>query len=92
MPEHGNCKALHNPFPIDVYYLGNLVRKYYMEVFTTFFFRTIKVLTFKYQRFYLFEFLAPLIDDMVPEDPTKRPEMSEVVSRLAEIVSTLSTW
>ena len=29
---------------------------------------------------------------MVQEDPTKRPEMSEVVSRLDEIVSNVSTW
>ena len=29
---------------------------------------------------------------MVQEDPTKRPEMDEVVSRLTEIVNNLSTW
>ena len=34
-PEHRNRKTLHNPFPTDVYYLGNLVREDYMEVFTT---------------------------------------------------------
>ena len=36
--------------------------------------------------------MQPLIDDMVQEDPTKRPNMDEVVARFAEIRSKLSTW
>jgi hypothetical protein len=92
VPEQRDRKTLHNPFPVDVYYLGNLVREDYMEVFTTLFLSNKTVLTFKCQRFHGLEFLAPLIDDMVQEDPTKRPEMSEVVPRLAEIVSNLTTW
>jgi hypothetical protein len=31
-PEHQDGKALCNPFPTDVYYLGNLVREYFMKV------------------------------------------------------------
>ncbi|KAH8988767.1 kinase-like domain-containing protein [Lactarius hatsudake] len=30
-PEHQDQKGLCNPFPTDVYYLGNLVRKHYMQ-------------------------------------------------------------
>jgi len=38
------------------------------------------------------EFMTPLINDMVQEDPSKRPVMSEVVKRFDEIRSNLSTW
>ena len=31
-PEHQDGKTLCNPFPTDVYYLGNLVREYFMQV------------------------------------------------------------
>ena len=31
-PEHQDGKTLCNPFPTDVYYIGNLVREDYMEV------------------------------------------------------------
>ena len=36
--------------------------------------------------------MRPLIADMVQEDPTKRPNMDEVVSRFAEIQRRLSSW
>ncbi|KAH9162951.1 kinase-like domain-containing protein [Lactarius sanguifluus] len=39
-----------------------------------------------------FEFIEPLITDMVQADPEKRPNMDEVVSRFTEIQSKLSTW
>jgi serine/threonine protein kinase len=31
-PEHQDGKTLCDPFPTDVYYLGNLVREYFMQV------------------------------------------------------------
>ena len=31
-PEHQDNEAPYNPFPTDVYYLGNLVREDYMQV------------------------------------------------------------
>ena len=31
-PEHQHDKTLCNPFPTDVYYLGNLVREHFMQV------------------------------------------------------------
>jgi hypothetical protein len=31
-PEHRDDRTLCNPFPTDVYYLGNLVREYFMQV------------------------------------------------------------
>lgn len=43
-----------------------------------------------FQHFSNLEFVAPLVADMVQSDPSKRPVMAEVVSRFAEIRSTLS--
>jgi len=73
-PELQEGKTSYNPFPTDVYYLGNLVREEYME------------------KYYGFEFMNGLIADMVQEDPTKRPTMDEVVSRISEIKKKLGTW
>ena len=36
--------------------------------------------------------MRPLIDDMVQDDPTKRPNMNEVVKRFEELVQGLSQW
>ncbi|KAH9971406.1 kinase-like domain-containing protein [Lactifluus volemus] len=73
-PEHQDRKTPCNPFPTDVYYLGNLVREDYI------------------QKYHGLDFIKPLINDMVHEDPTKRPTMDEVVTRFAEIKHKLSTW
>jgi len=73
-PEHRDMKTPCNPFPTDVYYLGNLVREYYIQ---------------KYRGF---EFMEPLVTDMVQDDPTKRPTMEQVVTRFSEIQGKLSTW
>jgi len=73
-PEHQDGKTLCNPFPTDVYYLGNLVRSHFME------------------KYHGFEFLEPLVADMVQDDPTKRPKMDEVVTRFLETKGKLSAW
>ncbi|KAF8471469.1 kinase-like domain-containing protein [Russula ochroleuca] len=73
-PEHRNMETPCNPFPTDVYYLGNLVREDYI------------------QKYHGFEFMKPLVADMVQEDPMKRPTMDEVVNRFTEIKNKLSTW
>lgn len=36
--------------------------------------------------------MGALVSDMVQEDPGKRPNMNEVVSRFSEIKKKLSTW
>jgi hypothetical protein len=36
--------------------------------------------------------MQPLIADMVQEDPTKRPNLEEVITRFAEIRTKRSTW
>ena len=44
------------------------------------------------QKYNGFEFIQPLITDMVQEDPVKRPTMDEVVTRFSEIQDKFSTW
>jgi hypothetical protein len=39
-----------------------------------------------------FEFMRPLVNDMVQDDPTKRPTSDEVVARFADIRKGLSSW
>lgn len=63
-----------NPFPTDVYYLGNVVREQFLNTKKG------------------FEFLKPLVDDMVQDDPHKRPTMEVVVERFESIRQQLSTW
>jgi len=36
--------------------------------------------------------MRPLINDMVQDDPTQRPSMTEVVKRFEELVQGLSQW
>ncbi len=91
-PEHRAMETPCNPFPTDVYYLGNLVREDYIQVRTFIRSRIKAVLSHMHQKYYGFEFMKPLVADMVQEDSEKRPTMEEVVSRFSEIKSQLSTW
>ncbi|KAJ6508061.1 tannase and feruloyl esterase-domain-containing protein [Mycena vulgaris] len=61
-----------SPFPIDVYYLGNMIRQDFIR------------------RCYGFEFMKPLVDDMVADDPVKRSTVAQVVARLDPILEGLS--
>ncbi|KAJ7187918.1 hypothetical protein C8R46DRAFT_1053062 [Mycena filopes] len=70
-----------DPFPIDVYYLGNLIRMDFLDGFD-------KLGTVPYMGF---EFMRSLVNDMVQPDPAKRPTMDEVVVRFEEIRMGLST-
>ncbi|KAJ7238565.1 kinase-like domain-containing protein [Mycena haematopus] len=61
-----------DPFPTDVYYLGNSIQRHFLELG--------------------FEFMRPLVKDMIQADPSQRPSMDEVVQRFSEIVRSLSSW
>ncbi|KAG2745899.1 hypothetical protein P692DRAFT_20740952 [Suillus brevipes Sb2] len=63
-----------NPFPTDVYYLGNAIKKEFLDSKKG------------------FEFLKPLVDDMVQNDPKSRPTMNVVVERFDLIRQQLSSW
>jgi len=78
-PEFDVCDAC-DPFPTDVYYLGNLIRRDFLDGSDG-----------KSQKLG-FEFMRPLVDHMVQADPSLRPDMDEVVRHFDEIVSGLSRW
>ena len=44
------------------------------------------------QRDHKLEFMVPLVNDMVQDDPTKRPTIDEVVKRFEEIRRSLPWW
>ncbi|KAJ6507302.1 hypothetical protein C8R47DRAFT_1100858 [Mycena vitilis] len=71
-----------DPFPTDIYYLGNLIRTEFLEG------DPLRGVSAKLG----FEFIRPLVADMVQIDPTKRPTIDEVVARFDRIQSGLSTW
>jgi len=71
-----------DPFATDIYYLGNLIRQQFLEGF-----RDISV-----YGWLGFEFMRPLVNDMVQDDPTMRPKIDDVVTRFAEIQKGLSSW
>ncbi|KAF9544085.1 hypothetical protein CPC08DRAFT_770112 [Agrocybe pediades] len=83
VPEFQNSMAPQDPFHTDVYYAGNLVRELFLQGCP-------EVSTFMgYTGLY---FLQYLINDMLKDDPSKRPDINDVVERFNHIVIGLSTW
>ncbi|KAL4061838.1 hypothetical protein V8B97DRAFT_1999172 [Scleroderma yunnanense] len=73
VPEFQNSNEPRDPFATDVFYIGNTIRKDFIDSKDD------------------FEFMRPLIVDMVQADPSKRPPMDEVVMRFETIRKGLST-
>ncbi|KAG6884141.1 hypothetical protein C0993_000978 [Termitomyces sp. T159_Od127] len=74
LPEAKPC----DPFPVDVYCMGNSIRRYYTDGWDGF-----------VKRKQGFDFMEGLIDDMTNSDPQKRPSMTDVVLRFEEIIKGL---
>ncbi|GBE80577.1 predicted protein [Sparassis crispa] len=74
VPEFRNSDEPCDPFPTDIYYLGNLIREDFL------------------QRFHGVEFMLPLVNDMVQDEPESRPTIHQIVSRFAEIQNSLGYW
>ncbi|KAJ7902316.1 kinase-like domain-containing protein [Mycena leptocephala] len=71
-----------DPFPTDIYYLGNLIRTEFLEGAPK------RGISAKFG----FNFMKPLVSDMVQADPAKRPTIDEVVERFEKIQKKLSWW
>ncbi|KAJ7162138.1 hypothetical protein C8R46DRAFT_1353155 [Mycena filopes] len=87
VPEYQNDGHLYaqDPFATDIYFLGNLIREEFMDG--------------QFNPTYLespgragFEFMRPLVVDMVNVDPKKRPTIDQAVLRFEKIKNGLSTW
>ncbi|KAF4588476.1 hypothetical protein EYR40_010027 [Pleurotus pulmonarius] len=79
VPEFATVDAC-DPFPVDVYTFGNLIKMYFLDgdEFTS--------------SRSGFEFMRPLVTDMTQADPSKRPTMDEVVERFEIIMKGLGSW
>ena len=89
-PEH-RSKRRCNPFPTDIYYIGNLVRQEFMEVrpgFRDTYSHNLAYLSYK--KCHGFEFMEDLINSMTLEDPARRPRIEEVLQRFIKIRESLS--
>ncbi|EJF57672.1 hypothetical protein DICSQDRAFT_91991 [Dichomitus squalens LYAD-421 SS1] len=74
VPEFHKSLEPCDPFPTDIYYMGNIVRNVLLQEYRG------------------LEFLQPLIDDMVQDEPAKRPTIQQVVWRFELLRGSLSTW
>ncbi|KAF9803772.1 hypothetical protein IEO21_09579 [Rhodonia placenta] len=70
-----------DPFPTDIYYLGNLIRMAFLQV-------SRDATRLRYQNL---QFLHTLIADMVQDDPQKRPPIEKVASQFTEAKSKFSS-
>lgn len=86
-----NGQAL-DPFPTDIYYLGNMIKRNFLEVTAYCSFRSYLFNATPVQVTNGIEFMTSLIEDMVQEDPTKRPTIDEVVRRYEAIRHSLAWW
>jgi len=82
VPEFRDPVGPLDPFPTDVYYLGNMIRREFLDGFPEMYL----------EGRHGFDFMRPLVQDMVQDDPAKRPTMDEVVTRFEAIQKGLSSW
>ncbi|PPQ89423.1 hypothetical protein CVT25_002189 [Psilocybe cyanescens] len=71
-----------DPFATDVFYIGNMIRYYFLDGHTS-------PLRARARRGKL-EFMRPMINAMVHEDYTKRPTMTQIVCHFEDLVKDLS--
>ncbi|CAK5280693.1 unnamed protein product [Mycena citricolor] len=84
-PEHaGSSPEPCNPFPTDIYYLGNMIREDFMKYSHA-----------APERFDCpssLRFMVPLIQDMTRAEPELRPTIGEVVECFRSLCSSLTRW
>ncbi|EAU82366.1 other/AgaK1 protein kinase [Coprinopsis cinerea okayama7 len=80
-PEFKDLTKPCDPFPLDVYVIGNMIRMDFLDG---------HVDESDRRGFHGVEFLRPLVDAMMKEKPEERITMKEAVTQFEEIVSKLS--
>ena len=81
-----------NPFPVDVYVLGNLVKEDFLEVRLTATIRLTWISHLRPQKYSNLRFMDGLIASMTNGEPSKRPTMAAAVADLEKIISKLPQW
>ncbi|KAH7907078.1 hypothetical protein BJ138DRAFT_1015103 [Hygrophoropsis aurantiaca] len=85
VPEFQDSIEPRNPFPTDIYYIGNFLREDFIQVYLL-----STICGDADIEIEGFGFLEGLVADMVQDDPSKRPTIDEVVSRFDAICKGLS--
>lgn len=99
VPEFQTSNDPRDPFPTDVYYLGNMIRQNFLLV-SLWCYCIVQLEdnggggqgTLSTSAKLGFDFMEPLVADMVKDDPNERPTMDEVVQRFETIRHGLSRW
>ncbi|KAJ4481367.1 kinase-like domain-containing protein [Lentinula edodes] len=81
-PPEGDAGIPCDPLATDVYILGTMIRTSFLD-------GDPKV---SKPGVYGFEFLRPLVNDMIADDPSSRPTMAEVASRFSDLSAKLRWW
>ncbi|KAJ3908080.1 kinase-like domain-containing protein [Lentinula edodes] len=81
-PPEGDADIPCDPFATDVYILGTMIRTSFLDGDSD---------SYK-PGVHGFEFLRPLVNDMIADDPSNRPTMTEVSSRFSDLVRKLPWW
>ncbi|KAJ6492472.1 kinase-like domain-containing protein [Mycena vitilis] len=84
-PEHRFIAC--NPFPTDIYFLGNLLNEYFL--YSTHMYADPRWPRMQQDQL---RFLEPLINDMMFPEPAQRPTIGEVIQRFDELCRKLSSW
>ncbi len=92
VPEFHKSLKPCDPFPTDIYYLGNVMRSWVLEVSSLGHVDRHYIHTCSLQEYEGLDFMQPLVSDMVQDDPEKRPTIDEVVGRFDILMGSLSTW
>ena len=93
VPEYKDpSRAVSNPFAIDVYCLGNLIREWFMDVSLSCSSPTVLSSDRPQESRGCLKFLKPLVDDMTCSVPEDRPTIDEAIKRFEELLSSLSVW
>ncbi|KAK7053653.1 kinase domain-containing protein [Favolaschia claudopus] len=79
-PEHAGEAMACNPFPTDIYFLGNVLKEHFLyPEDTPWLFRPLR-------------FLKPLVKAMTRKDPGLRPTIGEVIQHFDRLTSKLGLW
>ncbi|KAJ2936004.1 hypothetical protein H1R20_g1089, partial [Candolleomyces eurysporus] len=81
-PEYLDESKPINPFFVDVYCVGNMIRQEFLDGDPE---------LEEFGGYFDFEFLRPLIDDMTNEDPEKRPTMEVALAQFNKILEGMSS-
>lgn len=93
VPEFQNSNQPCNPFPTDVFYIGNVIMKDFIQVGYTHTLLSIQHSGLNVEQTKKgFDFMRPLVADMIQSDPSKRPTMDEVIARFDDVRRGLSRW